>query len=132
MGTGMERNTHGLPVSITSEAPPDLNDSLQAGPVMVFLEELRDVISPEGPHATVDNALDIISDHSALCMAQDQLTLMGKDKKINVLFHACIVSMVGMLNLFLDPKRTYTWRGASLVSSKVQGHGIAHTQHIRE
>jgi hypothetical protein len=99
---------------------------------MAFLEELRGAIPPEGPHATVDNALDIISDHSALCMARDWLTLMGKDKKIAILFCAHVLSMVGTLNLFLDPKRTYTWRGASLVSSKVQGHGITHARRIRE
>jgi hypothetical protein len=75
---------------------------------MAFLEELQDAIPPEGPRATVDNALDIISDHSALCMARDRLTLMEKDKKIDVLFCAHIVLMVGALNLFLDPKRTYT------------------------
>jgi hypothetical protein len=41
------------------------------------------------------------------------------------------MSMVGTLNLFLDPKLNYTWRTASLVSSKAQGHGTNRARHIR-
>ena len=38
--------------------------------------------------------------------------------------------MVGTLNLYLDPNTSYTWRDASLVTSKIQGHGIHHAQNI--
>ena len=40
--------------------------------------------------------------------------------------------MVGTLNLFLDPELKYTWKNASLVTSKAQGHGVKHARHIRE
>jgi hypothetical protein len=57
---------------------------------------------------------------------------MGKDKNIDILFRARVVSMVDTLNIFLDPEMTCTWRQASLISSKVQGHGITHARCIRE
>ena len=38
--------------------------------------------------------------------------------------------MVGTLNLYLDPEASYTWRQTSLVTSKVQGHGVHHAQNI--
>ena len=57
---------------------------------------------------------------------------MGKDKKVDVLFQTRVISMVGTLNLFLDLELTLTWRQASLVSSKAQGHGMNHAQRIRE
>jgi hypothetical protein len=57
---------------------------------------------------------------------------VSKDKKINVLFHACIVSMASTLSLFLDPELKYTWREASLISSKAQGQGVNHAWCIHE
>jgi len=57
---------------------------------------------------------------------------MSKDKKIDILFHMCLVLMVGTLSLFLDPELKYTWREASLISSKAQGQGVNHTQCIHE
>ena len=39
--------------------------------------------------------------------------------------------MAGTLNLYLDPKMSYTWHQASLVVSKSQGHGVSHAQNIR-
>jgi hypothetical protein len=99
---------------------------------MAFLEEIRQKALPEGPRAAVDNALDIINDLPTLHAARDRLTLMGKDKKIEIFIRARIMSMVGALNIFLDSETTYTWRQASLVSSKVQGHGETHAQRIQE
>jgi hypothetical protein len=31
--------------------------------------------------------------------------------------------MIGVLNLFLDPRLQYTWREASMIVAKAQGHG---------
>ena len=42
-----------------------------------------------------------------------------------------ITAMVCTLNLYLYPKASYTWCQASLVASKIQGHGIHHAQSIR-
>jgi hypothetical protein len=97
---------------------------------MALLDELRCAIPPEPPCSAVDNVLDILNNQTMLCGVQNWLAGMGKDKNIDILFQACIVSMVGTLNLFLDPEITCTWRQASLVSSKVQGHGITHAQYI--
>jgi hypothetical protein len=57
---------------------------------------------------------------------------VSKDKKIDVLFRARIVSMASTLSLFLDLELEYTWREASLISLKAQGQGVNHTQCIRE
>ncbi|THU75878.1 hypothetical protein K435DRAFT_706193 [Dendrothele bispora CBS 962.96] len=40
--------------------------------------------------------------------------------------------MVGTLNLYLDPELSYTWREASLISAKAQGHGVYHARTIRQ
>ena len=39
--------------------------------------------------------------------------------------------MAGMLNLYLDPMLSYTWRECSLLSSKVGGHGVNHARNMR-
>jgi len=57
---------------------------------------------------------------------------VSKDKKIDILFHVRIVSMVGVLNLFLNLELKYNWRKASLISSKAQGKGINHARRIRK
>jgi hypothetical protein len=55
----------------------------------------------------------------------------SKDKKIDVLFRGRLTGMVGTLNLYLDPQLSYTWREASLIASKSQGHGISHARNLR-
>jgi hypothetical protein len=39
--------------------------------------------------------------------------------------------MTGVLNLFLDPGLLYTWREASMVVAKAQGHGSTRARSIR-
>ena len=39
--------------------------------------------------------------------------------------------MIGVLNLFLDSELLYTWREASMVIAKAQGHGSTHACSIR-
>ena len=39
--------------------------------------------------------------------------------------------MIGVLNLFLDPKLRYTWREASIIVAKAQGHGPTRARSIR-
>lgn len=39
--------------------------------------------------------------------------------------------MVGAINLYLDSEVSFTWRQASLLVSKMQGHGPAHARNIR-
>ena len=105
------------------------------GPARALFEELRHGLALEildAPRTALDNALDLLCDHKMLCSASERLAAMSKDKKIEILFRARIVSMVGTLNLFLDPELDYTWRKASLVASKARGHGITHARRIRE
>ncbi|KAI0070203.1 hypothetical protein K474DRAFT_1609121 [Panus rudis PR-1116 ss-1] len=40
--------------------------------------------------------------------------------------------MVGVLNLYLDPELSYTWRNASIIVSKAQGHGVKHARNLRQ
>ena len=89
----------------------------------------------------VDNSLpnesDIVLDHldykdlPNLRRARAELSIKAKDKKLDVLFCARITGMVGTLNLYLDPQLSYTWREASLIASKSQGHGVNHARNLR-
>jgi len=38
--------------------------------------------------------------------------------------------MLGTLNPYLDPEASYTWHQASLVTAKIQGHGVYQAQCI--
>ena len=60
------------------------------------------------------------------------MKIKAKDKSLNVFLHARVMAMVGALNLYLDPDLSYTWREASLIASKAQGHGIYHSRNIRK
>ena len=95
----------------------------------MLLKKLRCRLALEttdAPQTALDNTMDILGDHSVLLATCKKLATMSKDKKMDILFHVHIVSMVGTLNLFLDPVPNYTWRKASLVSSIAQGHGTNH------
>ena len=63
-------------------------------------------------------------------LTQAELSIKAKDKKLDVFIHARITGMVGTLNLYLDPQLAYTWRKASLIASKSQGHGVTHTRNL--
>jgi len=39
--------------------------------------------------------------------------------------------MVGVLNIFLDLGLSYTWREASIIVAKAQGHGSIHVHSIQ-
>jgi hypothetical protein len=81
------------------------------GPARALFEELRHGLALEildTPWTALDNTLDRLCDHKMLCTASERLAAMSKDKKIEILFCTHIVSMVGTLNLFLDPELDYT------------------------
>jgi hypothetical protein len=50
---------------------------------------------------------------------------------LDIVFRAHISAMIGVLNLFLDPELSYTWREASMVVAKAQGHGSTRARSIR-
>jgi hypothetical protein len=109
----------------------DGNGTAEQGPARALLEDLRRGLAlgtVDAPQTALDYALDVLCDFSMLRTACEKLAVVSKDKKIDILFRACVASMVGTLNLFLDPELRYTWRNASLISSKAQGHGISHHQ----
>jgi hypothetical protein len=77
----------------------------------------------KSPKTPVDTALDLLHDCAVLLQAQKRLTLQSQDKALNVIFRARISAMIGILNIFLDPELPYTWRKASMIVAKAQGHG---------
>ena len=101
-----------------------------------MLKDLRDGKTPhDGTEETLtDRALNQLNykNFPALCRALAKLTVKSKDKKIDVFLHARIMAMAGTLNLYLNPELSYSWRQASLVVSKSQGHGTYHAQNIRQ
>jgi hypothetical protein len=42
-----------------------------------------------------------------------------------------MTAMIAVLNLFLDLELSYTWREASMVVAKAQGHGSTHVHSVR-
>lgn len=123
-------------VNIDSNTPTEKDATAKAREkVEELLRELR-----EG-RKQVDNSLpnesDIVLDHldykdlPNLRRARAELSVKAKDKKLDVLFRARITGMVGTLNLYLDPQLSYTWREASLIASKSQGHGVNHARNLR-
>ena len=85
----------------------------------------------ESPAAPADKALDLLRDCAALSRARETLMLRSQDKLLDVVFRAHISAMVGVLNIFLDPDLPYTWRKASMVVAKAQGHGSTRARSIR-
>jgi hypothetical protein len=52
-----------------------------------------------------------------------KLVLKSGDKTLDIVVCAHISAMVGILNLYLDPDLSYTWRKALIIVSKAQGCG---------
>ena len=104
--------------------------------VAQMLKDLRDGKTPHdrSEETLTDRALNQLNykNFPALRRARAKLTLKSKDKKIDVVLRARITAMVGTLNLYLDPEVSYSWRKASLVVSKSQGHGVYHARTIRQ
>jgi hypothetical protein len=87
--------------------------------------------APEMPHSPADGTMDILRDLPRLEKARKELTLKVNDRMLDLVFRVRVQAMVGLLNLFLDPGIKYTWREASQIVSKAQGHSKSRAQHIR-
>jgi hypothetical protein len=70
----------------------------------------------ESAPSGADNALNLLRDHEALSRTRE--ALQTKSKSVDLVFQARISAMVGVLNLFLDPGLSYTWREASMIVAK--------------
>jgi hypothetical protein len=113
----------------TDKATPDANGIQRA--IQVLLEDLRRGRAPldGSPPAPVDSALNLLRDRAVLSRAREKL--QSQDKELDVIFQARISAMVGVLNLFLDPGLSFTWREASMIVAKAQGHGPTRARSIR-
>ena len=105
----------------------DANGTQRA--IQALLENLHHGCAPvdKSPLNLVNGALNLLCNHGALLTAQENL--QGQDKSLDVVFQARISAMIGVLNLFLDPELSYTWREVLMIVAKAQGHGTncAHT-----
>jgi len=70
-------------------------------------------------------------DFEGLRKACAKLTVLSKDKKLDVVFRARITATVGTINLYMDSELSYTWRDASLIVAKSQGQGPSHARNLR-
>jgi hypothetical protein len=100
--------------------------------IQVLFETLRRRCAPEDelPPTPVDHALNLLRDHAALSKALEKLKSQDK-LSLDVVFKARISSIIGVLNLFLDRELRYTWREASMIVAKAQGHGSTRARSIR-
>lgn len=115
-----------------AKATLDANGTQRA--IQVLFENLRRGHAPpdEFPPTPADSALDLLHAHAALLRVQETLSQQSQDKSLDVIFRARICAMIGVLNLFLDPELPYTWRKASIVVAKAQGHGPGCARCIRK
>jgi hypothetical protein len=105
-------------------------DSAHSKHIEIHLKELRNGQWPVEPSKTQDNASDAAlnalnyKDFPALCCAQAKLNIASKDTELDLTFQSHIAAMVGTLNLYLDPKLSYTWCESFLVVAKSLGLGV--------
>jgi len=90
-------------------------------------------LADPSPESVTDRTLKQLNykDFPALRRAVAALTVKSKDKSLDVFFRARITAMVGVINLYLDSQLSYTWREASMLVAKSQGHGSYHARTIR-
>ncbi|KAF7293622.1 hypothetical protein MIND_01141500 [Mycena indigotica] len=71
-------------------------------------------------------------DFPSLRRAAELLELTSKNKHHDVVFRTRLAAMLGTLNLFLNPGCNYTWRQASTVIARSQGHATHYARRIRD
>ncbi|KAJ7616260.1 hypothetical protein B0H17DRAFT_1220279 [Mycena rosella] len=116
------------------DAQPSLPDCMDPVNIAhVRLRELLEGLEDPSPESGADRALNQLNytHFPSLRHALASLTIKSKDKKLDVFFRARITAMVGALNLYLDSELSYTWREASMIVSKSQGHGSYRARSIR-
>lgn len=106
----------------------------------VRLKEMLEAISNDTIPS--DNSLESASESAlnslnyrnfpALQRAAASLELEAKNKKHDLLFRGRILAMFGTLTLYLDTSMGYSWRKASMVVAKSQGHGTHLARRIRD
>ncbi|KAJ7589230.1 hypothetical protein C8J56DRAFT_1048857 [Mycena floridula] len=126
------------------------SDAGSVASVQMKVEEKENLTIPEDPAASEklrkQQAVEQIEDTSVekslnqfnyrdfekLRRAKAALSVKAKDKKLDVVLHACITAMVGTLNLYLDSELSYIWREASSIVARAQGHSPSHARMIQQ
>ncbi len=67
--------------------------------------------------------MDLLQNCIALQTALEELVGIARGKKTGDFVHSRIQAMTVLLNLFLDEDMSITWRKASVITAKTQGHG---------
>ncbi|KZP16010.1 hypothetical protein FIBSPDRAFT_958353 [Athelia psychrophila] len=103
--------------------------------VREMLEELQNgkSLKDDSEDTPIKVALDAMNylDFPTLRRARARLAVKGKSKIIDTVFRTRIMAMEATLNLYLDPELSYTWRQASLLAAKAQGHGTSRARNLR-
>ena len=102
-----------------------------------ILQMLKDLCHGNDPNShshlqPTDSALEILQDCVVLQTAQAELRRIVKEKKLANFLYSQILAMEVVLNIFLDKGLQFTWKTASVVVAKSQGHGTTCAQTIRE
>ncbi|SRR6266852_4140826 len=123
-----EKDASGGHTEAANKAASDANGAQRA--VQVLLEDLchRCASVDDSVSALGDKALDLLHNHVVLLRAQERL--QSKEKLLDVIFQARVTVMIEILNLFLNPGLSYTWRKALMIIAKVQGHELHHMHSI--
>lgn len=136
--------TETTPCEVTAEVPSLGKGDAQAHSkqdqaAKVVEEMLRDLREGKTPQdnteeTATDRLLDQMSyqDFPCLRKAMAKLNVLIKDKKLDIFLRAQLTGMAATLNLYLDSQLSCTWRQASMIVAKSQGHGAYRARCIRE
>lgn len=78
-----------------------------------------------------DEALTNWRNLAELQKAAQRLKNVSKNEALDIVNRGRVIAMLGTLNIFIDEDLNFTWKEASLMASKISGHGEAHARSIR-
>jgi hypothetical protein len=71
-------------------------------------------------------------DWKALATALPKLVGKSRNTKLDLILRAHLTGMIGVLNLYLDPKLQSSWTNLSMVVAKVEGRGVKRAHNLCE
>ncbi len=112
----------------------DLLDKKEMHTAHNYLEDLRHkfILEHQELQGISGSISQLLSDHSRIQEAATQLTKEAEKGDLDVIVRARVAAVVGLLNLFANKGLDFSWKKASEVVSKAQGHGTHCTRCIRE
>lgn len=110
---------------LRSEDESDEDPNEVADEEMSKVAELLDDLQDNSEETAADQSLGTLDwkDFPALRRACAKLSVESKNKNIDVFFWSHLTSILGILNLCLNPLLSFSWRQASLIAAKVAGRG---------